>query len=826
MSIVNIIDKLDKSYLYQRIKEVLNQSENNVEISKYDGKSKEIIINRIKCLMKGKEKDTKTETNTINEIYNFFEDYYNTEKINKTRKNLVDILKNLLFTKIGDNAIFRFDDTYDEKNFTINDFIYNYALVALKIDIFTKAKIKSNTINKLYEAYLYYLFKIKDPNIIIKIKIMIYNNFYDNSKKTADFIQLSSKGIFKQEINNNKTLLNLQKKYGEFSNININKVSDKVLKFFNAKSALNDNIYKFFKKENIKNNIEKIKRKKDDKKKAKDDKLNYDIIDSNKDVKIDREDIIIDDLKYNENKIFFFSVEFLIANGFKSNIEDCDFELFNKDNYSIDLFARFIKKIIPEINKSIKDKNFSNDFIKDKLIQIHKEEFIHFLSARLDYPYKQELENENIININQTDFLGINVNNKNAEDNENKNSINNKNEINISINNNDDENFKFNNDDIDDLKVSLLSSSKQSYLNHQKKVADYFEEFINNKLTSNIENKNLINLPNILFIFNLKIPEYNEETNLINFKSIHLNFFNQVTRDINENYYYGWKEIDSIFVNKSTQNIDILNSNYFKTNLTYIKKNDNNYFETENLEGKICPNSLIFCEIKKSFPNFQTGRENVDSYNVKIRNNNNKDNSTDNIKDKSYDVQLIKFIKKFRFFSKVLEDNKIENKKIDNIHFIFLYDSANIDNNSEFKDIKEMTENILRKYSKRFKSLKQNIIFQLIYFDELSYNKNKDNIIKEKDLLIKKLEEEKNHKIEEKNHEIEEKNLIIKKLKEEKRAKIEKDLVQDIFKKYNLIIEIINDSIKNKEDKKKKISELFNNKVSYEQIEFITGIKL
>lgn len=37
-----------------------------------------------------------------------------------------------------------------------------------------------------------------------------------------------------------------------------------------------------------------------------------------------------------------FSTEFLVVNGLKSKIYENYFQIFNEDNYSIDLFAKFL----------------------------------------------------------------------------------------------------------------------------------------------------------------------------------------------------------------------------------------------------------------------------------------------------------------------------------------------------------------------------------------------------------------------------------------------------------------------------------------------------
>ena len=105
----------------------------------------------------------------------------------------------------------------------------------------------------------------------------------------------------------------------------------------------------------------------------------------NKKIEIDEEKIVIDDLKFNNNKINLFSIEFLIMNGLKSKINESDFEIYNNGNYSVYIFSKFLEKIILEINNIINNTNSENDFIKNRLIKLHKKRYSHFISAKLDY---------------------------------------------------------------------------------------------------------------------------------------------------------------------------------------------------------------------------------------------------------------------------------------------------------------------------------------------------------------------------------------------------------------------------------------------------------
>ena len=64
-----------------------------------------------------------------------------------------------------------------------------------------------------------------------------------------------------------------------------------------------------------------------------------------------------------------------MVNGLYNNY----FQIFNDDNYIIDLFAKFLRKIVLEINESILMNNFENDFMKRHLIKLNTKKFIILL---------------------------------------------------------------------------------------------------------------------------------------------------------------------------------------------------------------------------------------------------------------------------------------------------------------------------------------------------------------------------------------------------------------------------------------------------------------
>ena len=782
-----------KNYIYPRMKLKINQYSNNVNKYKYNKTSEKELFENIMEAMK-KFNDNKDISNTIdyNEMNQFFDKIilHFQKKQKQKIKNQITILKNLLFTRKDNNVVPNFDDSNNENIFTINDFIYNIALGALAQDLFNK---DTNDSDELYNLYLYFIFQIKEENFIIKLKILIYKDLYDE-KKMVDFMINSSKDI--HDINNygKNKLKGLQEKYKEID-IDVKIPSDNMISFFKQDRIILDDLIKFFVKTKINDNFKKVK-------------------DSNQ---ICINDIVIDSLDYKKGKVHFFSPEFLIVNGLKTNIENCDFEMFNSNNYGVEAFSKFLNLVIPEINKSIKEDNFSNNFIKDKLIQFHIDGFFHFMSAKLDYNSKTELNKLGNNKYKNSDFLRITL-----ISNKTKNKIIDDKSPRIYNEEPEEDDKKY----ID--KQSKSTPSKMSFDEFQKKNADYIEDLINKKLIKNAEKDKLNSLPNILFVLNLKIPEYDEKTNSINFRSVHLDFFKEEEKPTNENYYYGWKEIDAIFHNNSEKSFTIDKSEFFSTNLTYIKEKNGSDFKVEESTFKVYPKSIVFCEIKNSFPNIEIGTE--EALELQVVDNKKK-------KNKTYKSQLPRLLKKFKYFFKVFQDNKKENEEVDNIHLIFLYDSYNVKNNesdSNFKSIKELTEKLL-KYDYNFEKSKK-IIFQLVYFNYLAFHEDmtknveekdkkleeKDKKLEEKDKIIEennKIIEENNKIIEENNKKLDEKDKIIEennKIIEEKENEI--SVLKVIFANYSSITKILGDRELEEKEKKKKILELFSGKIPIDVI--------
>jgi len=771
MSLYKKMQKLESIYLYPRMLYIINEDPKYLnDIKKYDKSSEKNLFENIMAALKNFN-DNNAIANTIdyNEIYKYFDIIINFFKKNQRQKrmNQIIMLKNLLFT-IKDNEVLpNFDDSKNENSFTINDLIYNYTLKALEKDLFNKDLTIQDS-DDLFDLYLYMIFQIKEPNFIIKLKILIYNFFYEKKRDISAFLIESSKNIYELKNNDKETLKNLQKKFNEIDNINFKNVSDNIVSFFNGESNKIKDLIKIFNITKIQENFNKIKLG-----------------------NIRRDDIAIDDLNFDPKKFNFFSPEFLIVNGLKSEFEKCDFEMFNSDNYGVDIFSKFLdNNIIPEINKSMNQNNFSTEFIQNKLIKFHKDDLRHFLSAKLDYNTKEELNKLIYSNFKNTDFLKINVIGQKKFENE----IINKQD------NTKNDRPKENGDK--SSKSSNLSSSKLSNKEFKKKSADDFEELVYQKLIKNIEKNNLISLPNILFMLNLKVPEYDVKTNTIKFKSIHLDFSKKEENLKNEIYYYGWKEIDAIFYNNSEKFIGIEESAYFSTNLTYVKEKSElesfpSFQEVNDDKFIIYPKSIIFCEVKNSFPNIGEGTEKV--YRVSVEENQLKKID----KSKTYDNQLPKLIKKFKYFFKVFQDNIKEKEELKNIHLIYLYDTFNVKNDkpdSNFESIKKLTEEKLKNYGDQI-DISCKVVFQLVFFDLFLFNQHARKKNEEKDKII----ESQKNKIESQKNKIESQKLFM----------------QLIYSKHDSIKAIVDNKKLEKGEKHQKIFDLFQGQIPLDDIQFL-----
>ena len=410
------IIKENKNYLYQRIKNFLDKvsktgifaTQEQIKIEGNDGISlKEKLTNILEAFIK--ENNINIKDIIKAEPINIYFDTIIQFLKNNPREFHVLILMNLLTSKKGKEAINKYSENKGKKT-TTNDFIIQYTILAFE-KVFNKNFNEIDS-DKLKEAYLYFLFQIKDSENVKKLKILIYEYLYEKPD-ISEFIKKSSIEIVSKGAGDDSKLRKYESKYSEF-NISINNVQNNINLFFGEDLKKNiSNLLDFFNPNNIlNNNIYK------------------------NDVKLQGQDniIVIDDLNFKKDKIHLFSTEFLVVNGLKPKIYENDFQIFNEDNYSIDLFAKFLRKIIFEINESILKNNFENDFLKKHLIKINTKEFYHFISAKLFNADKHELNKEKNENNIKNPLIKIRMyQEKNEKKNYNENNNKNSNEKSVSI---------------------------------------------------------------------------------------------------------------------------------------------------------------------------------------------------------------------------------------------------------------------------------------------------------------------------------------------------------------------------------------------------------
>ena len=788
------------SYIYQNPNKYKNETPKEIIID-LDTFVKDIMIILEEYTAKNKIKVdiTKNCTNFKEKIKQYFINiikFLNAKKENLRREH-IEILQNLLSLKNFKKRSNNLHDLINKRTFGLEDFVIYYSEIASKI-LFNNGNFSQEDSEKLNDIYLYYIFQIKDLEISNKLKILIYTELYGNCdiNNIKNFINKSSKEIVNKETDNNFVLYELhefQNKYGEY-NFNIFSVSNENINYFGKDlKKNNDDFFKMFNPNIIGVNTSLIE-----------DKNNTLI----------EEQITIDDLNYDndKNKIHLFTPQFLIVNGLKSKFEDSDFQIFNNDNYYVELFGKFLRKIIEELNNSINKKNFINDFMKNHLIKFHQNINTYYISAKLDKNDKEELNSNAKENKGVNQFIKLEIYQSKYYKKEK-----------VDYN----KNCEIKSDKTNSRSDILSKSMRDSISDEVKKMSDDFENLLNEKLQKNIEKNKLIALPNIIFLFNLKIPVFNKEKNSIEFKSVYLNYLDNKNNQNNQNNKkynkYGFKEIDSVFQNNSTINIDADYENCFYINLNFIKEINNNYFYHKKIDKlSIYSESIFFCEIKNKFPNISSGNEESHELNIEKKEEGLQINNDDEPKSEldPYKNELKKLIKKFIFFYNIYKEN-CNIKNIKNIQIVFLYDFINVDTIVPKPiDLKNETEKILWYFAKRLKNI-GNIIFQLIFFDNNLHTQLQGIKIEEQKKVIeqyKKENENKNNEIRQQKIEIEQKNNEIKKQKNEiDQYKKENENKNNEIRQQKIEIEQKNNEIKKQKMILEKMKAIINQNMSEEQ---------
>jgi len=425
-------------------------------------------------------------------------------------------------------------------------------------------------------------------------------------------------------------------------------------------------------------------------------------------------DLLIDDYQIKDKKTHVFSPISLIVNNFKHEFEKNDFEIFNKDNIYVEVFGKYLEEIIQKLNNYINNGE-DEDYIVQNDIKIGCYKTHYYLCCKFNELFKQNyyndqsnLENRNCLipnldNKEEIEILNIKTcvkEEKNLCPKEKESSIKSK-------------------EDAKEEKIYSISSAKNSRDNYRNLVAHNFENYVKEFLCESIKCESF---HNIIFFFNMKIPK--KFNNNIIMKSVVLTFNKKSDMNL-----YGFREIDICLKSKSSKEIS---NNILNNNLVY--ENINGKFKKkaeQPIDVSLKENSIIFCEVKNTFPYTLTiGDEKFDIIKLK---QNKKDYDSININTATFTYldQIDNLQKKSKIFLDFFLKQNILTKN-DVFHIIFLYDDSNIDGWNEEKQI---IENNIDGFfdSKDFTDFK-NVIFQIAYFNKEQYiiykNEKKDNKIK------------------------------------------------------------------------------------------------
>lgn len=461
--------------------------------------------------------------------------------------------------------------------------------------------------------------------------------------------------------------------------------------------------------------------------------LNYQKIYNNT---LNLNDIIIDDFECkNETKLYLYSPISLIMNNFKNKFEKNDFEIFNNDNHYIELFGNYLEQIIEKVNSFINCGN-EEEYIRENKIKLGCYNNHFYLCCKFNEKFKQDYFENKVINQkrykrnennadSKIEIIKVKRKAKGDKDQLKQDKENNNNKI----------EYK-----------SEISSAKISTDNYINKISSNFEKEVNDFIYS----EGCESLQNILFFFNLKVPIKLE--NNIKLQSVRLSFAQST-----ENSLYGFREIDICLRNKKERAME---SQILSNNICYVYKQGKfNHKANENIDVFLEKDSIIFCEVKNSFPNISNGSEVYSKINVLGSLGN--ENSYQNL---NYIDQLDNLIKKAKTFYYFFKDEKlIEANQY--MHILYLYDFSDISFfEDEYDEIKNKIQNYIDNLSlpNDFK----NIIIQIAYFNKEKNRMEKEQKLTDKIEKLQKSEQEKEDTIKAKDVEIKAKDEEIKKLKD------------------------------------------------------------
>ena len=586
---------------------------------------------------------------------------------------------------------------------------------------------------------------LKNNNLDINSFLALDNNYY------LKFIENNESKESNDE--NNKNEIKEQQNFESIIE------DDKMGIFINEIAKDNkDNIIKE-RKERISKLINKsIIIKLDKNLKEEDDNIlnyNYQKINDNN---LKKDNIIIDEYEIKKDKnLYLFSPVSLLINGIKKELQINDFEIFNKNNYYVEVYGNYLKEIIIKLNEYINNGK-ENEYIEENKIKFGSYHNHFYLCCIFNQKFKDEYYRNKYLNKNS---LIDNCNNPETKK--------------IKINNSEE---KEKEEEKKEVK-STYSTAKYSKDNLRNRTAYNLENDVKELIVSNKNDE----LQNLLFFFNLKVPK---KTDTIEFESVTI-FFNTFYNNL-----YGFREIDLCSKKNKGKLSDVFENNYsFSIRNGKFCKN-----KEETIDVEIKDNTILFCEIKSCFPIITSGSEKY----FKIQINNDKNKLTENNYSLTFIDQLENLIKKAKiFFSFFQKEGIIDERTC--IHIIYIYDETNI--NMYADEIDDILKSIINyfeepKLPKDFK----NAIFQMAYFNKEKNEKNK----------IKKLLDKKSNETYEKCKK--ENEDTIEKLKKENEDTIEKlkkeneDNIEKLKKENEDTIEKLKKEVQEKDEEIKKLKEI------------------
>ena len=424
------------------------------------------------------------------------------------------------------------------------------------------------------------------------------------------------------------------------------------------------------------------------------------------------------------NKVTLFSPDFLIkAKKIKKNeYNNDDFQIFNSDNNCPGLFSFMLQEAITQMNKIIKGEEINTNIVDNLGIIYFEDNTVGFYLNMINnsvYYEQENLKKQLNPNIKKNDLYVV---------------------------------FRAN-----ETKFSKTKKEGETLTNQQQFFVEYNSHVVEEQLSTTIINTighEILNtgmerLPRIIFYFNLYILKTIDEKKRISF-----------SHRSNE---YGFEEADGIFFLKDK---DVILNN--KGNIPFLKIKRFNLINYNILEEKeeeedsnkikINKNSLIYMEVKNSFPiKFE-----IDSNNMKT------------IKGLKEAESLIKNI--LRRSKKFYEIALKLGKNIDKVHILLLYDSL-LQPTDDIEEIIFEFQKILKEF--KLFGLKD-YIFDIIYFvNSASINMRKlSNIVV--NVMKKNTELElENKKLKEKMEEIDKKTDLISKQVMNNNNKINLDNKED-----------------------------------------------